>query len=219
MVEGDEGEVGDDGSDGGFWCCMSVAAVMAMVVAMMTRRQRGVEGGRNLTAVEVGDGVEWWLVWWGGRSSGDAMIGSGVYRLWRPEVSLEMGDGGRKTWPEKERRAVRRETTIVVAVGRWYSHHSRTMWCRAMAAQPLGVPRYAQPLDATTVAATEPAVATTAAPWWCRACGGICLLAWMGQSVDIEGRGLGELYRYNEMFSKKLSHFVAYLEMSFRKVY
>nr|GFD11169.1 hypothetical protein [Tanacetum cinerariifolium] len=33
--------------------------------------------------------------------------------------------------------AVRRQTPIVVAVERWYSHHSRTMWCRALAAQPL----------------------------------------------------------------------------------
>ncbi|GKD29807.1 hypothetical protein Tco_1240585 [Tanacetum coccineum] len=58
---------------------------------------------------------------------------------------------------------------------------------------PSGVPRCAQPLDATAVAAAEPAVATTAttaAPWWCRACG-ICLLAWMGWNADIEGRGLG----------------------------
>ncbi|GJS07006.1 hypothetical protein Tco_0363802 [Tanacetum coccineum] len=35
---------------------------------------------------------------------------------------------------------------------------------------------------------------------------GICLLAWMGRSVDIEGRGLGELCTYDIMFSKKLSH-------------
>nr|GEX52130.1 putative ribonuclease H-like domain-containing protein [Tanacetum cinerariifolium] len=66
-------------------------------------------------------------------------------------------------------RVVRRQTTIVVAVGRRYSHHSHTMWCRAMAAQPLRVPRCAQPFDATAVAATEPAVATTATtavPWW-----------------------------------------------------
>nr|GEY91947.1 hypothetical protein [Tanacetum cinerariifolium] len=67
--------------------------------------------------------------------------------------------------------AVRCQTTIVVAVRRRYSHHSRTMWCRAVAAQPLRVPRCAQPFDATAVAATEPAVATTAAPWWCLACG------------------------------------------------
>nr|GEV74922.1 hypothetical protein [Tanacetum cinerariifolium] len=33
--------------------------------------------------------------------------------------------------------AVRRQTTIVVAVGRRYSHHSRTLWCRAVMAQPL----------------------------------------------------------------------------------
>ncbi|GJR15095.1 hypothetical protein Tco_0797747 [Tanacetum coccineum] len=72
--------------------------------------------------------------------------------------------------------AVRRQTTIVVAVGRRYSHHSRTMWCRAVAAQPLGVPRCAHSHDATAMAAAEPAVATTAttaAPWWCRADVGI----------------------------------------------
>nr|GEV69054.1 hypothetical protein [Tanacetum cinerariifolium] len=71
--------------------------------------------------------------------------------------------------------AVRRQTTIVVAVGRWYNHHSRTMWCRAMAAQPLRVPRCALPFDATVMAATKLAMATTAtivAPWWCWACGG-----------------------------------------------
>nr|GEX85945.1 hypothetical protein [Tanacetum cinerariifolium] len=62
----------------------------------------------------------------------------------------------------------------MVAIGRWYSHHSRTKWCRAVEAQPLGKPRCAQPLDATAVVAAEPAVATittTAASWWCRACG------------------------------------------------
>ncbi|GJW68191.1 pleiotropic drug resistance protein 1-like protein [Tanacetum coccineum] len=37
---------------------------------------------------------------------------------------------------------------------------------------------------------------------------GICLLAWMGWSVDIEGRGLGEPCTYDKMFSKKLSHIV-----------
>ncbi|GKB30075.1 hypothetical protein Tco_0869476, partial [Tanacetum coccineum] len=86
------------------------------------------------------------------------------------------GEGIRVEW------AVRRQTTIVVVVGRRYSHHSLTMWCRAMAAQPLGVPCCAQPLDATTVAAAEPALATTtttAAP---------CLMGW---NADIEGRGLG----------------------------
>nr|GEW14613.1 hypothetical protein [Tanacetum cinerariifolium] len=71
--------------------------------------------------------------------------------------------------------AVRRQTTTVVAVRRRYNHHSRTMWCRAKAVQSLRVPHCAQPFDATAVAATEPAVATTAttaAPWWCWACGG-----------------------------------------------
>nr|GEV40691.1 hypothetical protein [Tanacetum cinerariifolium] len=79
-------------------------------------------------------------------------------------------------WIGHHRRGVvRRQTTIVVAIGRWNSHHSRTMWCRAVAAQPLGMPRCAQPFDATTVVATEPAVATTsttAAPWRSWACGG-----------------------------------------------
>nr|GEZ09610.1 hypothetical protein [Tanacetum cinerariifolium] len=76
---------------------------------------------------------------------------------------------------DHHRGVVRPETTIVVAVGRRYSHHSHTMWCRAVAAQPLRVPRFAQPFDATAVVATEPAVATTATtavPWWCWACGG-----------------------------------------------
>nr|GFB23193.1 hypothetical protein [Tanacetum cinerariifolium] len=50
----------------------------------------------------------------------------------------------------------------VVAVGRRYSHHSRTIWCRVVAAQLLRVPRCAQPFDAIAVAATEPAVVTTA---------------------------------------------------------
>ncbi|GKE53063.1 hypothetical protein Tco_1488219 [Tanacetum coccineum] len=61
-------------------------------------------GGDDVVAMEEESGVEWWLVWWGGRSSGDAMIGGGVHRLWRPEVSPKMGDGGRKTWPKKGRR-------------------------------------------------------------------------------------------------------------------
>nr|GEV39161.1 RNA-directed DNA polymerase, eukaryota [Tanacetum cinerariifolium] len=37
----------------------------------------------------------------------------------------------------------------------------------------------------------------------------------IGRSGDIEGRGVGELYTYDEMFSKKLSHVVAYLENEF----
>ncbi|GJV14411.1 hypothetical protein Tco_1359734 [Tanacetum coccineum] len=65
---------------------------------------------------------------------------------------------------KESQRAVRRQTTLVVAVGRWYSYHSHTMWCRAVAAQPLGVPCCAPPLGVTAVAAAEPAVATTAAP-------------------------------------------------------
>nr|GEZ11134.1 hypothetical protein [Tanacetum cinerariifolium] len=32
--------------------------------------------------------------------------------------------------------AVRRQTTIVVAVGRWYSHNSRTLWCWACGGDP-----------------------------------------------------------------------------------
>nr|GFA77929.1 zinc finger BED domain-containing protein RICESLEEPER 2-like [Tanacetum cinerariifolium] len=64
--------------------------------------------------------------------------------------------------------AVRRQTTIVVAVGRWYSHHGSTLWCRAVMAQPLVKHRGGQPPKTTTVVAAEP---TTAAPWWCRACG------------------------------------------------
>ncbi|GJW56587.1 hypothetical protein Tco_0103318 [Tanacetum coccineum] len=94
---------------------------------------------------------------------------------------------------------------------------------------PLGVLRCAQPLDATAVAAAEPAVATTAtttAPsilatdsQECVPCEGIlrhivlsigsvstpgiCLLAWMGWNADIEGRGLGELCTYDKMFSFK----------------
>ncbi|GJY47120.1 hypothetical protein Tco_0436183 [Tanacetum coccineum] len=38
-------------------------------------------------------------------------------------------------------RDVHRQTTIVVAVGRRYSHHSRTLWCRAVMAQPHGMSR------------------------------------------------------------------------------
>nr|GFA51164.1 hypothetical protein [Tanacetum cinerariifolium] len=70
------------------------------------------------------------------------------------------------------RGAVLRQTTIVVAVGRRYSHHSHTLWCRAVMAQPQVKPRGGQPLKTTTVVAVEPTTATTAAPWWCRACGG-----------------------------------------------
>ncbi|GJW29953.1 hypothetical protein Tco_0046828 [Tanacetum coccineum] len=54
------------------------------------------------------DGIPRWrrVAWsggwcWGERSGGDAMIKGGVHRLWQPKVSPEMGDGGRKTWPEK----------------------------------------------------------------------------------------------------------------------
>nr|GEU32330.1 hypothetical protein [Tanacetum cinerariifolium] len=67
--------------------------------------------------------------------------------------------------------AVRRQTTIVVAVGRGYSHHSRTLWGRPVMAQPLVKPRGVQPLNTTTVVAAEPTTATKAAPWWCRARG------------------------------------------------
>ncbi|GKD02618.1 hypothetical protein Tco_1177592, partial [Tanacetum coccineum] len=41
----------------------------------------------------------------------------------------------------------------------------------------------------------------------------ICLSAWMGRSVDIEGRGLGELCTQDKMVSfKETGHVVAYLE-------
>nr|GFA54660.1 hypothetical protein [Tanacetum cinerariifolium] len=33
-------------------------------------------------------------------------------------------------------RAARRQTTIVVAVGRRYNHHSRTLWCQVVMTQP-----------------------------------------------------------------------------------
>nr|GEZ92425.1 hypothetical protein [Tanacetum cinerariifolium] len=69
------------------------------------------------------------------------------------------------------RRTVRGQTTIVVAVGRQYSHHSRTLWCRAVMVQPLVKHRGGQPPKTTSVVATEPTTATTAAPSWCWACG------------------------------------------------
>nr|GEW21765.1 hypothetical protein [Tanacetum cinerariifolium] len=67
--------------------------------------------------------------------------------------------------------AARRQTTIVVAVGRRYSHHCHTLWCRAVMTQPLVKHRGGQPPKTTAVVAAEPTIATTAAPWWCRACG------------------------------------------------
>nr|GEV71921.1 hypothetical protein [Tanacetum cinerariifolium] len=68
---------------------------------------------------------------------------------------------------------VHRQTTIVVAVERRYSHHSRTLWCRAVMAQPLVKNRGGvQPSETTTAVVAKPAKTTTAAPWWCRACGG-----------------------------------------------
>nr|GEU54875.1 hypothetical protein [Tanacetum cinerariifolium] len=69
-------------------------------------------------------------------------------------------------------RAVRRQTTIVVAVERRYNQHSRTLWCRAVMEQPLVKHRGGQPPKTTTVVAAKPTTATTAAPWLCRACGG-----------------------------------------------
>nr|GEX71738.1 hypothetical protein [Tanacetum cinerariifolium] len=60
--------------------------------------------------------------------------------------------------------AVRRQTTIVVVVGRRYSHHSRTLWCRDVMAQPLEKHWGGQPPKTTTVVAAEPTTATTAAP-------------------------------------------------------
>ncbi|GKD99723.1 hypothetical protein Tco_1387707, partial [Tanacetum coccineum] len=50
---------------------------------------------------------------------------------------------------------------VVPGCGWRTSHHGRTMWCRAVAAQPLGGASCAQPLDATVAALAEPAVATT----------------------------------------------------------
>nr|GEW74745.1 hypothetical protein [Tanacetum cinerariifolium] len=61
--------------------------------------------------------------------------------------------------------AVRRQTTIVVAVGRRYSHHSHTLWCRAVMGQPLVKHRGGQPPKTTTVVAAEPTLNTTAAPY------------------------------------------------------
>ncbi|GJY09873.1 putative ribonuclease H-like domain-containing protein [Tanacetum coccineum] len=52
----------------------------------------------------------------------------------------------------------------MVAVGRRYSHHSRTLWCRAVMAQPQMVSRGGQPPKTTTVVAAEPVETTTAAP-------------------------------------------------------
>ncbi|GJR34141.1 hypothetical protein Tco_1209825 [Tanacetum coccineum] len=92
----------------------------------------------------------WWAVGGGGLAA--AAVDSNETPLNPPENPRSITSVG----------AVRRQTTIVVAVGRRYSHHSRTMWCRAVAAQPLGVPCCAQPLGFTAVAAAEPAVATTA---------------------------------------------------------
>nr|GEW16033.1 alpha/beta hydrolases superfamily protein [Tanacetum cinerariifolium] len=60
--------------------------------------------------------------------------------------------------------AARRQTIIVVAVGRWYSHHSRTLWCRAVIAQLLVKHQGGQPPKTTTVVAAEPTLTTTAAP-------------------------------------------------------
>nr|GFA04684.1 hypothetical protein [Tanacetum cinerariifolium] len=59
---------------------------------------------------------------------------------------------------------VRRQTTIVVAVERRYSHHSRTLWCRAVMVLPLGVSHSGQPPKTTAVVAAEPVENTTAAP-------------------------------------------------------
>nr|GEV53473.1 retrotransposon protein, putative, Ty3-gypsy subclass [Tanacetum cinerariifolium] len=110
---GGEGVFGVGLCRGGCGGCMEMVASVKwwlVRVAEWGCFDGGVGGGvvseveENMTVVEVGDGVEWWLVWWGRRSSGDAMIGSGVYRMWWPKVSPEMGDDGRKTWPEKERR-------------------------------------------------------------------------------------------------------------------
>nr|GFA78982.1 hypothetical protein [Tanacetum cinerariifolium] len=47
--------------------------------------------------------------------------------------------------------AARRQTTIVVAVGRQYSHHGHTLWCRAVMAQPLVKHRGGQPPKTTAV--------------------------------------------------------------------
>nr|GEX01508.1 hypothetical protein [Tanacetum cinerariifolium] len=59
----------------------------------------------------------------------------------------------------------------VVAAERRYSHHSHTLWCWAMMAQPHVMSQGGQTNKTTTVVAVEPAVTTTAAPWWCWACG------------------------------------------------
>ncbi|GJV12430.1 hypothetical protein Tco_1353971 [Tanacetum coccineum] len=58
--------------------------------------------------------------------------------------------------------AVRRQTTIVVAVGRRCSHQLSHHVCRACRRVNHRGVSGAQPLDATAVAAAEPAVATTA---------------------------------------------------------
>ncbi|GJU61183.1 hypothetical protein Tco_1238949 [Tanacetum coccineum] len=95
--------VDDDGVEMMMWCAAGgdddddgiVLEMMVLHVGVV------VLGGDDVVATVEESGVEWWLVWWGGRNGGDAMIGGGVYRLWQPKVSPEMGDGGRKTWPEK----------------------------------------------------------------------------------------------------------------------
>nr|GEY53271.1 reverse transcriptase domain-containing protein [Tanacetum cinerariifolium] len=74
-------------------------------------------------------------------------------------------------WRIGRHRAARRQTTIVVVVGRRYSHHGRTLWCRAVMAQPLVKHRGGQPPKTTTVVAAKPTTATTVGPWWCWAYG------------------------------------------------
>nr|GEY24155.1 hypothetical protein [Tanacetum cinerariifolium] len=64
-----------------------------------------------------------------------------------------------------------------MAVKRRCSYNNRTLWCRAVMAQPHVMSRGGQMPKTTTVVAAEPTVTTTAAPWWCWACGGDSPLA------------------------------------------
>ncbi|GJY67294.1 hypothetical protein Tco_0469532 [Tanacetum coccineum] len=112
-------------------------------------------------------------------------------------------------------RAVRRQTTIVVAVKRRYTHHSRTLWCRAVMAQPHGMSRVGR-LDLHLTAPTgvfglgQPirgrlvcCLTTLKGAFGTAVPNKEYMLAWMGWNADIEGRGLGELCTYDEMFSFK----------------
>nr|GEX43205.1 hypothetical protein [Tanacetum cinerariifolium] len=74
-------------------------------------------------------------------------------------------------------------------------HYSRTLWCRALMAQPLGVSHYGQLPKTTAVVAAEPVENTTAAP-----CGVGLVMFQIQQYFQHEHYALWEVIEFDDSY-------------------